>query len=110
MGKILSSTGVMPPDCCICNYNNASFEFEREGDDSFFICDVCAKVLLNHLQGHYPEAIDIPYIWYLRTSKEMDKNYESNKIKTIIEEGLKQLDKYPNPLNQNIDKSSEESK
>lgn len=99
MRKIISSTGVMLPDCQICFDNEANWDFgigenRSEVKEHFYICEECAVTLIGHLINHYPQTVDLSYIWYLRTSREMQGNDESEHIQKIIEEGLRKLDKY----------------
>lgn len=94
MAKITGSIGVMPPECQVCFDEDADWEFKRGDKDSFFICNDCSRAIVNHLINHFPEEVDLPYIFYLRTSREMQKNEESQHIQNIIKEGLEKLDKY----------------
>lgn len=90
MNKIKSFTGISN-QCDIC-MNNADWEFEREVNTPFLICDDCLKTIINLAHTQHPEVIDLPYIWFLRTSKENEKNEDSQRIQKIIEEGLVNLD------------------
>jgi len=93
MSNITGLTGVMPKECNICG-DNADWEFTRNGDYSFFICSNCCRIIVRLICSQYPEEIDLSYIWFLRTSKAMEKNEESENIQDMIVRGLEKFDKY----------------
>ncbi len=98
MSRLKSITGHILQDCNICNENEASWEMqleEKDKKDRFYLCYDCASTLVKWLAPYYPKELDIPYLFYLVSTKINQTNPESDRIQKEMEELIAKVQNEP---------------